>query len=183
VSAALPILPEPTGAAAAPALTLIAAVDRARGIGRQGGLLVHLKEDLQHFKRTTIGAPVIMGRRTWDSLPARARPLPGRRNLVLTRDASWQADGAERAGSLDAALDRLHGQAQAFVIGGAELYALALPRARTLLLTEIDARFEADAFFPEVDRTLFEEVAREPQVGESGVRFDFVTYRRRSGPP
>lgn len=179
VTTALPIPPAPNGAPAGPALTLIAAVDRAGGIGRQGGLLVHLKEDLQHFKRATLGAPVIMGRRTWDSLPARARPLPGRRNLVLTHDPAWRAEGAEPVGSLDAALQRLRGEPRAFVIGGAQLYALALPRAGTLVLTEIDGHFDADVFFPEIDRSLFEEVAREPQLGESGVRFDFVTYRRR----
>lgn len=165
-----------------PRIVLIAAVARDGGIGRGNGLLVHLKEDLQHFKRTTLGAPVLMGRRTWESLPPRARPLPGRRNIVLSRDPGWHAEGAEGAPSLEAALQRLAGTARAFVIGGAQVYAQALPLADELVLTEIDARFDADAFFPPVDPAVFAEVARDPRVGESGQRFAFVTYRRRASP-
>lgn len=169
---------------ARPPVTMIAAVARDGGIGRDGGLLVHLREDLQHFKRTTLGAPVIMGRRTWESLPPRSRPLPGRRNLVLTRDPAWQAEGAERATTLDDALDRLRGEPRAFVIGGAQVYAEALPLAQTLVLTEIDAAFEADSHFPTFGPSQFEEVAREQHTSESGLRFDFVTYQRRPhGPP
>jgi dihydrofolate reductase len=159
---------------------LIAAVARDGGIGRANGLLVHLSEDLQHFKRTTLGAPVLMGRRTWESLPPRARPLPGRRNLVLSRDPDWHAAGAERVPSLEAALQRLDGADRVFVIGGAQVYAQALPLADELVLTEIDAAFDADAFFPRVEPAEFAEIARDPRVGESGQRFAFVTYRRRA---
>jgi dihydrofolate reductase len=181
--AATPAVPATDGMRPRPPVTMIAAVARNGGIGRDGGLLVHLREDLQHFKRTTLGAPVIMGRRTWESLPPRSRPLPGRRNLVLTRDPAWQAEGAEPAATLDDALDRLRGEPRVFVIGGAQVYAEALPLAQTLVLTEIDAAFEADSHFPDFGPAQFEEVAREPHVSEAGLRFDFVTYRRRPHRP
>ena len=160
-------------------LALIAAVDRRRAIGRGGALLWNEREDQAHFRRATMGCPVIMGRRTWDSLPARFRPLPGRRNVVVTRNAAWRAEGADRAGSLDEAMALVADAPKAFVIGGGELYATALPRADELVLTEIDASFdEADAHFPRFDRSRFVEVAREPHVALDGTRFAFVTYRR-----
>ena len=160
-------------------LALIAAVDRRRAIGRGGALLWNEREDQAHFRRATMGCPVIMGRRTWDSLPARFRPLPGRRNVVVTRNAAWRAEGADRAGSLDEALALVADAPKAFVIGGGELYATALPRADELVLTEIDASFdEADAHFPRFDCSRFVEVAREPHVALDGTRFAFVTYRR-----
>jgi dihydrofolate reductase len=160
-------------------LALIASLDRCRAIGRAGGLLWSDREDLQHFRRVTMGCPVIMGRKTWQSLPERFRPLPGRRNIVVTRDARWQGDGAERAGSLDDALALAAGAQRAFVIGGGELYALALPRADELVLTEIDATFGgADTFFPAFDRLGFDETAREPRTAADGTRYAFVTYRR-----
>jgi dihydrofolate reductase len=159
-------------------LTLIAALDRQRAIGRGGGLLWHESADLKNLRRLTMGCPVIMGRKTWDSLPERFRPLPGRRNIVVTRQASWQAQGAERAASLDHALALASGAGKAFVIGGGELYALALPRADELVLTEIDTAFDnADTFFPTFDRQAFVEVAREPHVAADGTRYAFVTYR------
>jgi dihydrofolate reductase len=160
-------------------LALIASLDRRRAIGRGGALLWREREDLQHFRRVTMGCPVIMGRKTWDSLPERLRPLPGRRNIVVTRNAKWHATGGERAASLDAALALVAAADKAFVIGGAELYALALARADELVLTEIDAVFDgADAFFPDFDRQLFRETAREVRSGADGTRYAFVTYRR-----
>jgi dihydrofolate reductase len=159
-----------------PRLALIAAVARNGSIGKDNGLLWHEPEDLRHFRRVTLGCPVIMGRRTWDSLPARFRPLPGRRNLVITRDAAWHADGAEAAHSLSAALTLLAGASKAFVIGGAEIYALALPLADELVLTEIDADLDGDAFFPRWDRARFACTSREPHVG-----YSFATYRRTEG--
>lgn len=159
-------------------LSLVAALARGGVIGRGGALPWHLPEDLARFRELTMGHPVVMGRRTWDSLPAPFRPLPGRRNVVVTRDDAWAADGAERARSLDDALERLADAPQAFVIGGAELFAAALPLADELLLTEIDAEFEGDAFFPAWDRAAFEEVSRERQVAGDGTRFAFVSYRR-----
>jgi dihydrofolate reductase len=159
-------------------IVLVAALDRHRAIGRSGALLWNERQDQQHFRRVTLGHPVIMGRKTWDSLPARFRPLPGRRNVVVTRDATWHADGAERAGSLDDALARVRDAERACVIGGGELYALALPHADELVLTEIDAAFDgADTFFPPFDG--FEAVSREAHRADDGTAFAFVTYRRQ----
>jgi dihydrofolate reductase len=160
-------------------LALIAALDRRHAIGRGGDLLWHEREDQAHFRRVTMGCPVIMGRKTWDSLPARFRPLPGRRNIVVTRNGAWRADGAEVAAALDDALARVADAPRTFVIGGGELYALALPRADELVLTEIDSAFEgADTFFPSVDRTAFVETSREERCTADGTRYAFVTYRR-----
>jgi dihydrofolate reductase len=164
---------------ARPTLALIAAVDRNLALGRSGALLWHESEDQKHFRRVTMGCPVIMGRKTWDSLPERFRPLPGRRNVVVTRDAAWHADGADAAASLDAALARVADATKVFVIGGGELYALALPRADELVLTEIDTAFDgADTFFPRFDRTAFIETERDPRTAPDGIRYAFVTYRR-----
>lgn len=161
-------------------LALIAAVDRRGGIGLGNELLWRHSEDQQRFKQTTMGHPVVMGRKTWDSLPERFRPLPGRRNIVVTRNAQWSATGADAARSLDEALALAADAPRVFVIGGAQLYALALSRADELVLTEVDAEFEADAFFPAWDRSLFGEVAREPRVDGAGRPFAFVTYRRKA---
>ena len=154
-----------------PALSLIAAVARNGAIGKDNGLLWREPEDQKHFRRVTWGSPVIMGRKTWDSIPARFRPLPGRRNIVITRDASWRADGAEAVTTLAAALDLLAGTPKAYVIGGAEIYALAMAQASELVLTEIDADMEGDVFFPAWDRTRFAETARDDRDG-----YSFVTY-------
>src|SRR5690606_1899455 len=134
----------------------------------------------KHFRRVTMGCPVVMGRKTWDSLPARFRPLPGRRNVVLTRDAAWQAEGAERVGSLDEALALLAEAPKVFVIGGAQVYAEALPRADELVLTEIDAVFDADAFFPAWTRGEFEKVSSEARATDGGTPYRFIVYRRRT---
>jgi dihydrofolate reductase len=163
-------------------LSLIAAVPRNNAIGKGGELLWREVEDQKHFRRVTMGSPVIMGRKTWDSLPQRFRPLPGRRNIVLTRDTAWREDGAEPVRSMDAALGLLDGANKAFVIGGAEIYALALPMAMELELTEIDADFDGDAFFPAWDRTQFEVVSREPHVDARGAHYSFTTYRRIGRP-
>jgi dihydrofolate reductase len=161
-------------------LVLIAALDRQRAIGRGGELLWREREDAAHLRRTTMGFPVIMGRKTWDSLPVRFRPLPGRRNIVVTRNAAWRADGAEGVASLDAALALVADAPKAFVLGGGELYALALPRADELVLTEIDASFDdADAHFPAFDRAAFVEVSREARSAADGTRYAFVTYRKQ----
>ena len=133
---------------------------------------------MARFRELTTGHAVVMGRRTWDSLPERFRPLPGRRNVVVTRNAEWSAEGAERAHSLDEALQRLEGEDRVFVIGGAEIYGAALPLADELLLTEIDLEVDGDTFFPEWSRGTFAEVAREAHVATDGTRFAFVVYRR-----
>ncbi len=158
-----------------PLVSLVAAVTRDGGIGRAGALLVRVPDDLPRFKRLTMGAPIIMGRKTWDSI---GRALPGRRNIVVTRDAAFRAAGAETATSFDAALALAADTQRVFVIGGAEIYALALPRADTLELTEIDAEFPADTFFPPWDRQRYEETRREPRETAEGMHYAFITYTR-----
>ena len=160
-------------------LALIAAVARNGAIGRDNDLLWKEQLDQRHFAATTRGHAVVMGRRTWESLPPRFRPLPGRRNIVVTRSASFDAPGAETAPSLEAALQRVAGEARVFVIGGAQLYAQALPLADELVLTEIQADLPGDVHFPQWDRNAFEEAARDAHVAADGTRFAFVTYRRR----
>ena len=161
-----------------PVLSPIAAVARNGAIGKNNELLVRISEDLKFFKRTTLGHPVIMGRKTWDSI---GRPLPGRRNIVITRNPEWHADGAERADSLPAALALVRGEPKVFVIGGGQVYAEVLPLADELVLTEIDADFDGDAFFPAWDRAQFTAEASTPQTSEQGHRFRWVTYHRRQG--
>jgi dihydrofolate reductase len=163
-------------------LSLIAALTQDRGIGLEGQLLVHLPEDLQHFRRVTMGCPVLMGRKTWDSLPARFRPLPGRRNVVISRNRQTPCPGAEVHTSLHAALEALSDAPKVFVIGGAQIYALALPWADELLLTEIDAQLPADAFFPAWPREAFDLVQQQLPQAEGPtppVPYVFATYRRR----
>ena len=160
-------------------VVLVAAVARNGVIGRDGGLPWRLPEDVRRFKGLTTGHAVVMGRRTWDSLPERFRPLPGRRNVVVTRNAAWSASHAERAGCVEEALALLAGEERVFVIGGATVYAEALPLADELVLTEIDADVEGDTFFPEWDRSAFVEVSREQREAADGTRFAFVTYVRR----
>jgi dihydrofolate reductase len=165
-------------------LALVAAVANGGVIGREGAIPWHLPEDLARFRALTTGHPVVMGRKTWESLPDRYRPLPGRRNVVVTRSATWHADGAERVGSFEEALALLADAPQVFVIGGSELYAAALPSADELLLTELDLSVEGDTVFPPFDPGAFVEVQREPGVSRTGIQFAFVTYERaRRGAP
>jgi dihydrofolate reductase len=164
-------------------LVLIAAVARNGVIGRDGGLPWHLGADMQHFRELTRECPVIMGRRTWDSLPPRYRPLPGRFNIVVSRRPGFAADGAQAAPSLAAALRlaqmRVGPSRRVFVIGGAQLYREAMPQADTLELTEVQSDVAGDARFPFWDRAEFDETARVSQPPEDGLAFDFVTYRKR----
>jgi dihydrofolate reductase len=148
-------------------------------IGMNGTLPWHLPEDMAHFKRTTLGCPVIMGRKTWDSLPARFRPLPGRVNIVVTRQTDWQAEGALRAGSITEAVALCPADAEAWVIGGAEIYAQALPLAQSAVVTEIDAAFDGDAFAPRFD-SAWAEASREAHTSSTGLDFSFVRYLRRN---
>jgi dihydrofolate reductase len=161
-------------------LTLIAAVANNGVIGQDNALPWHLPEDLQHFRQLTMGQVVIMGRKTWESLPERFRPLPGRLNIVVTRNKAYVAPGAEVVDSLGAAQKvGAGGTARAlFVIGGAELYAHALPLAERLELTEIAAEIAGDAWFPALDRGQWREVARRAGTSANGLRYAFVTYER-----
>jgi dihydrofolate reductase len=160
-------------------VVLIAAVARNSVIGRDNQLVFHEPADLRHLRAMTLGCPVIMGRKTWQSLPAKFRPLPGRRNVVVSRDAGFEAAGAETAGGLDAALALLADAPKVFVLGGAQLYALALPTAQQLVLTEVDADLVGDTFFPPWDRSQFIEVSRQPHHTDAGVPYSFVVYQRR----
>jgi dihydrofolate reductase len=148
-------------------------------IGRDGHLPWHLPEDLAHFKRTTLGCSVIMGRKTWDSLPPKFRPLPGRLNIVITRQSEWQAAGAQRAGSLDEALRHCPAGGDAWIIGGAEIYAQTLPLASTAVVTDIEAPFDGDAFAPQFGPD-WVETRRERHLSTTGLAFSFVTYQHHS---
>ena len=158
-----------------PSVCLVAAVARDGGIGLHGDLLVRLPEDLRRFKRLTLGSPIVMGRKTWQSI---GRPLPGRRNIVVTRDRSWHAEGAQPAASFKAAVALAGDATRLFVIGGAEIYALAIPLADTLELTEVDATFPADTFFPAWGRADFRQTSREAHTTPEGLRYAFASYER-----
>jgi dihydrofolate reductase len=158
-------------------IQLIYARARNGVIGQNNQLPWHLPEDLAHFKRTTLGQPVIMGRKTWDSLPPKYRPLPGRVNIVVTRQPDWQAEGALRAGSIEEAIALCPADAQAWVIGGAELYAQAEPHASSAVVTEIDQDYEGDAFAPTLGAR-WQEVQRESHVAANGLPFSFVRYQQ-----
>ena len=148
-----------------------------RVIGRNNALPWHLPADLKRFKALTMGHPVVMGRKTYESI---GKPLPGRRNLVITRNRGYSAPGCEVVHSLDAALSACRDAPEIFIIGGAELYREALPRAQRLEFTEIHAEFEGDASFPRFASDQWREAAREIHDAEAGVpfRYDFVRYER-----
>lgn len=164
-----------------PRLTLIVARARNGAIGRGGTLPWRLPEDLAHFKRTTMGAPMVMGRRTWTSI---GRPLPGRRSIVVSRNPAFNAPGAEVVPSLDAAIAAAGDVPEIFVIGGAGLFAEAVPRAQRLILTQIDADFDGDTFFPAPDPGEWIAVQREPHAPTATRPFaiEYVTYDRRPAP-
>ncbi|MBK1685616.1 dihydrofolate reductase [Rhodoferax fermentans] len=149
-------------------------------IGHNNTLPWHLPEDMAHFKRSTLGCPVIMGRKTWDSLPPKFRPLPGRLNVVVTRQTDWQAEGALVAHSIRQACDLCPPDSTAWVIGGAEVYAQALPLATQAVVTEIDAAFEGDAFAPRFGPE-WSETARESHTASNGLAYSFVTYTCQTG--
>jgi dihydrofolate reductase len=155
-------------------LGLIWAQSTAGVIGRDGQLPWHLPEDLAHFRAVTTGRPVIMGRRTWESLPARFRPLPQRRNVVLSRQPGWIADGAEVVGSLSGAL-RLVGSEPAWVIGGAQVYRAALQYAGVAAVTEIDIDLAGDTRAPDLTGWTRRSIGRW-QLSATGLRYRFLTY-------
>jgi dihydrofolate reductase len=163
--------------ASGPRIYVVAAVAANGVIGRQGRLPWQLPEDLRHFKRLTLGHPVIMGRKTWESLGGRA--LPGRDNIVVSARQAYEAPGAAVATTLEAALALCLDEPVAFVIGGRRLFAEALPLAAGLVLTEIQRDFPGDARFPEYDRSKWRETQRETHTAADGMRFDFVLYEPR----
>jgi dihydrofolate reductase len=161
-----------------PRLTLIVARARNGVIGKGNAMPWKIAGEQAYFKRVTMGHPIIMGRKTWESI---GRPLPGRRSIVVTRNAEFVAHGAETVTSLDAALAQCQGAAEAFVIGGAELYRLALPRADRLLITEIDHDFDGDTSFPAPDQQQWREAARDHHAPtpERPFAVDYVEYVTR----
>ena len=180
MSVPAPVRPAGPAGPPPPDVGLIWAQDRAGAIGVDGRLPWHLPEDLAHFRETTAGSPVIMGRATWESLPARFRPLPGRTNIVLSRRRDLVADGATVLPDLPAALDAAAGH-ETWVIGGASVYTEAITRATRLEVTEVDLDVAGDTYAPTVDST-WVEVARSPADGwftsTAGHSYRFVSYRR-----
>lgn len=164
---------------ALPRITLVAAIARNGVIGRDNGLIWHLRSDLRRFKALTMGKPMLMGRKTFDSI---GRPLPGRRSLVLTRDRSLAIPGVETVHGWEAALAAA-GADELMVVGGAEIYALALPHAARLHLTEVEDAPEGDVYFPAFDRSAFRETAREshPAGEHDAFPFAFVDWERVPG--
>jgi len=149
-------------------------------IGSNNAMPWHLPEDLAHFKKLTLGSPVIMGRKTWDSLPTKFRPLPGRTNVVVTRQPDWQAAGAQTAGSLHDALALCQAASDVWIIGGAQIYAQAEPFAQRIEVTEIAQDFPGDAYAPQLGAS-WAESTREQHASSGGMAYSFVTYLR-SGP-
>lgn len=159
-----------------PRLTIVVARAQDGAIGRGNTLPWHLPEDLRHFKATTLGHPILMGRRTFESI---GRPLPGRRTIVITRNPQWAHPGCERAASLQAALDACAGCPEVFVVGGAQLYREALPRAHRLIITEVALRVpDADTFFPAFDPAHWRCTERRPEVSAGGLGFEIAVYER-----
>lgn len=160
-------------------ISLIVAMDRNRLIGRGNALPWHLPADLAHFKTLTLGKPIIMGRKTYESI---GRPLPGRHNIVISRDPAFSAPGCTVVTSVDAALAAAGDVAEVMVIGGAQLYAEVLPRAQRIYLTHIDAAFEGDAWFPPLDDSVWREVACSEQAADprNPFGYSFVTLERRT---
>lgn len=158
-----------------PVLSLVVAYTTNRAIGRDNSLPWRLPGDLAHFKRSTINRPILMGRHTWESL---GRPLPGRQNIVLSRNKQYEAKGAEVVDSLPAAIEAAGSATEICVIGGAQVYAQVLPLAHRIIATEIHAEVQGDAFFPPLPST-WVEISRDPQPEENGMRYDFVVYERQ----
>ena len=154
-------------------VVIIAAVARNRVIGKDNRLLWNIPEDMAHFKTLTAGHTVVMGRKTWESLPPRFRPLPGRRNIVISRQPGYAAPGAELADSLENALKLASTATLVFIIGGEQIYAQAMGIADRLEITEVDLEPEGDAWFPEIAAVDWEKAAK-----TEGAGFAFVTYRR-----
>ncbi|MCQ9617266.1 dihydrofolate reductase [Paenalcaligenes niemegkensis] len=162
-----------------PKIRMVVAYAANRCIGKDNSMPWHLPSDLAHFKRVTLGHPIIMGRKTWESL---GRPLPGRLNLVVSRDPGYLAQGATVYSSVDDALQACSdsGTEICCIIGGQQIFALGLPIADEIYATEIHAEIEGDTFFPALAAELWTESARQPQAEENGYRYDFVVYQRKA---
>lgn len=159
-------------------VVLVLAMSDNGVIGDRGGLPWRILDDMKRFKRLTLGKPIIMGRKTWDSFPK--KPLPGRTNIVVTRDTSWRAEGAVAVHSFDAALTKACNKnpSEIAVIGGAEIYKAALPLADRVELTEVHITVDGDTRLPLFDKSTWRETAREDHTTDEGLRFSYVTLER-----
>lgn len=160
---------------------MIVAIAQNGAIGKDNDLLWHISDDLKHFKAITSGHPVVMGRKTWESLPK--KPLPKRRNIVISRDESFAPEGAEVFHSINSLLKKLPEDEEVFVMGGAAIYEALLPWTEKLYVTKVNADFEADVFFPTIDESVFRKVhCSETMIDEaSGLSFEYVDYERKPG--
>jgi dihydrofolate reductase len=158
-------------------LNLIFAHSHNKVIGLNNSLPWHLPEDLTHFKNITWGQPVIMGRKTWESLPKKFRPLPNRTNIVITRQTDWKDNGANVVNSLEQAIELCYNETEAWVIGGAEIYAQSLQFAQRAVITEIDADYDGDSFSPNFDKSWIE-THRESHVSMTGLKYSFLTLEK-----
>ncbi|OYY92325.1 MAG: diacylglycerol kinase [Hydrogenophilales bacterium 28-61-23] len=162
-----------------PNINVIVAMARNRVIGIDNTLPWRLPADLQHFKALTMGHHIVMGRKTYESI---GKPLPGRTTVIVTRNADYRAEGCLTATSIDAAITACGDDPDIFCVGGADLYAQVLPRAHRLYLTEIQAEYDGDARFPDLDRDTWTETARQVHISPDGLGYHFVTYQRRDAP-
>ncbi|PKO93255.1 MAG: diacylglycerol kinase [Betaproteobacteria bacterium HGW-Betaproteobacteria-10] len=162
-----------------PEIVIIAAVAQNRVIGRDNQLIWNIPEDMAHFKALTQGQTVLMGRKTWESLPPRFRPLPGRRNIVISRQPDFAVPGAELADSLAAGLALAADDERIFIIGGAEIYQQAMPLADRLEITEVELNPQGDSWFPEIAAVNWEITAKKNPSTTHGTGFSFVSYRRK----
>lgn len=158
-------------------LSAIVAMASNRVIGKDNALPWHLPADFKHFKSVTMGSPIVMGRKTYESI---GRPLPGRRNVVISRDTSYSVEGCDVFHAPEAAIETLSGEEEVFIIGGATLYSLFLPQVQRLYLTVVQAEFDGDTRFPELDDARWREVAREDHKADDINKYDysFVTLDR-----
>jgi len=169
---------KPTRRPARPRISIIVAYAANRVIGNAGRIPWHLSEDLRRFRRITMGHHIVMGRKTWESI---GRLLPGRKHLILSREPGYDVPGALVVSSIEAAIASAQDDSEIFVVGGSEIYALALPLAQRILATEIEQDFNGNVHFPQVDRSDWRETARESrQDAASGLRFSFLTLERRN---
>lgn len=157
-------------------ISMIAAVAHNNVIGGDNKLLWHISTDLKHFKAVTMGKPVVMGRKTYESI---GRALPGRENVVITRNANWMVDGVTVVHSLEEALKHLNDHSDVMIIGGGQIYGEAMTKADVIHITEVDLAIDGDAYFPEVNLTEWSEVSRQPHAQDGDVpAFTFVEYNR-----
>jgi len=163
----------------APIISLIAAVDRNLAIGRDNAMPWHLPDDFKYFKQQTMGKPVVMGRKTFESIGG--RPLPGRRNYILSRQSNLQLPGVEVFHEMASLLQALQAEEEVMIMGGEQIYRQFLPLAHRLYLTEVATEIDADAHFPSFDQTQWQEISRQPHPKDArhAFDFDFVQYQRQ----